>query len=234
MFDLNMWKTYVDSLPVRPLFVTVSGAHLYGFESPDSDVDLRGCHLLPLREVVGLRKPNETFERSGVYAGLEVDLVSHDAGKYFNLLVKNNGYVLEQIFSPLVVTGHEFLEREDGYRGLVKAYGLPFAAPPQGMELSLIYRALADGAVDLVAGDATSALIERFDLVPLADSRHYFPPYDAVPIVRTAALMQHDEIRRAVARLAGRISEKDMRALNRAVDVDKKDPKSVAREFLDK
>ena len=111
MFDLQLWKTYVDSLPVSPLFVTVSGAHLYGFESPDSDVDLRGCHLLPLRDVVGLRKQYETFERSGVHAGIEVDLVSHDAGKYFNLLVKNNGYVLEQIFSPLVVTGQDFLDR---------------------------------------------------------------------------------------------------------------------------
>ena len=111
MFHPTIWNNYVAELPIQPLFVTVSGAHLYGFESPDSDVDLRGCHLLPLREVVGLRTLNETFDRSGVHAGTEVDLVSHDAGKYFNLLVKNNGYVLEQIFSPLVVTGREFLER---------------------------------------------------------------------------------------------------------------------------
>jgi predicted nucleotidyltransferase len=111
MFDPKIWNDYVAALPIRPLFVTVSGAHLYGFESPDSDVDLRGCHLLPLREVVGLRKLNETFERSGIHARTEVDLVSHDAGKYFNLLVKNNGYVLEQIFSPLVVTGQEILDR---------------------------------------------------------------------------------------------------------------------------
>jgi uncharacterized protein len=111
MFDLKTWRTYIETLPIQPLFVTVSWAHLYGFESPDSDVDLRGCHLLPLREVVGLRKLNETFERSGIHNGIEVDLVSHDAGKYFNLLVKNNGYVLEQIFSPLVITGQEFLAR---------------------------------------------------------------------------------------------------------------------------
>jgi predicted nucleotidyltransferase len=111
VIDLPLWQTYVQSLAVRPLFVTVSGAHLYGFESPDSDVDLRGCHLLPLREVVGLRRANETIEISGVHEGIEVDLVSHDAGKYFNLLVKNNGYVLEQIFSPLVVAGQPFLDR---------------------------------------------------------------------------------------------------------------------------
>jgi osmoprotectant transport system permease protein len=129
--------------------------------------------------------------------------------------------------------GYEFLQRADGYPGLVKAYGLTFR-PPRAMELSLIYQALAAGQVDVIAGDATSALIDALDLARLDDTLRYFPPYDAVPIVRTAALMQHDEIRRALARLAGRISEKDMRALNRAVDVDKKDPKAVAREFLDK
>jgi predicted nucleotidyltransferase len=111
MIDLQLWKNYVDGLKVQPLFVTVSGAHLYGFESPDSDVDLRGCHLLPLREVVGIKQPVETREVGGVHQGIDVDLVSHDAGKYFKLLVKNNGYVLEQIFSPLVVTGQEFLDK---------------------------------------------------------------------------------------------------------------------------
>ena len=111
MFDPQDWKDYVAALNVRPLFVTVSGAHLYGFPSPDSDVDLRGCHLLPLREVVGLRQPELTLEISGIHNGIEVDLVSHDAGKYLGLLVRNNGYVLEQIFSPLVVTGQEFLDR---------------------------------------------------------------------------------------------------------------------------
>jgi len=111
MLSLDTWKDYVASLDVRPLFVTVSGAHLYGFESPDSDVDLRGCHLLALRDVIGLRPVNETLERGGVHSGIEVDLVSHDLGKYLGLLVKNNGYVLEQIFSPLVVTGQDFLDR---------------------------------------------------------------------------------------------------------------------------
>lgn len=128
--------------------------------------------------------------------------------------------------------GHEFLEREDGYRGLVKTYGLDFTSAPRGMELSLIYRALADGEVDLVAGDATSALIDRLDLVPLADSRHYFPPYDAVPVVRTAALLRHPQIGRALARLAGRVTDAEMRAMNAAVDIEKRDPRDVARRFL--
>ncbi|MCA9198068.1 MAG: nucleotidyltransferase domain-containing protein [Planctomycetales bacterium] len=109
--DLPLWKDYVKSLTVEPLFVTVSGAHLYGFPSPDSDVDLRACHQLPLDQIVGLSLPNQTFEHSSVYANLEVDIVSHDIGKYFGLLVKNNGYVLEQIFSPFVVTGKDFLDQ---------------------------------------------------------------------------------------------------------------------------
>lgn len=108
--NLNLWKSYISSLDLRPLFVTVSGADLYGFPSPDSDVDLRGSHLLPLRDVLGLLRADETREISGIHAGIEVDLVSHDAGKYFTLLTKNNGYILEQIFSPLVVMGQEFLD----------------------------------------------------------------------------------------------------------------------------
>lgn len=111
MVQLQMWSNFVESLPVRPLFVTVSGAHLYGFESPDSDIDLRGCHQLPLCDLVGLKCAEPTFEKDGVHEGTEIDIVSHDVGKYFNLLVKNNGYVLEQIFSPLVVCGQSFLDR---------------------------------------------------------------------------------------------------------------------------
>lgn len=109
--DLNVWAEYVQTLDVSPLFVTISGAHIYGFPSPDSDVDLRGCHQLELAEIIGLGKPNETVDFSGVHVGIEVDLVSHDIGKYFGLLVKNNGYILEQVFSPLVVTGQGFLDQ---------------------------------------------------------------------------------------------------------------------------
>jgi predicted nucleotidyltransferase len=110
MLDLPALRRLVEGQPYRPLFVTVSGAHLYGFPLPDSDVDLRGAHLLPLRAVVGLDPPDETVERTLDLAGLEVALVSHDLGKYLRLLVKNNGYVLEQIFSPLVVMGQDFLD----------------------------------------------------------------------------------------------------------------------------
>src|SRR6202049_4885392 len=93
----------VELHPYPLLFVTISGAHLYGFPSPDSDFDLRGVHLLPLKEVVGLKTGPETIEKSGVQDGIEIDLVTHDAKKFFSLLLKKNGYVLEQVLSPLVV-----------------------------------------------------------------------------------------------------------------------------------
>jgi predicted nucleotidyltransferase len=93
------------------LFITVSGAHLYGFPSEDSDIDLRGCYLLPLVDLVGLRKPVETSDLKLDLAGREVELVAHEIGKYLRLLCKHNGYILEQIFSPLVVLGQEFLDQ---------------------------------------------------------------------------------------------------------------------------
>jgi uncharacterized protein len=111
MLEVNLpsMRKLVEKLDYRPLFVTVSGAHLYGFPSADSDVDLRGCHRLPLRDIVGLDVPNETLEHKTVLDGTEVELVSHEIAKYLRLLVRNNGYVLEQILSPIVVMGHEVL-----------------------------------------------------------------------------------------------------------------------------
>lgn len=93
----------VRAQPYPLLFVTLSGAHLYGFPSPDSDYDLRGVHVLPAREVLGLHSVRDTIEHSGSGSGLELDLVTHDAGKFFGLLLKRNGYVLEQLLSPLVL-----------------------------------------------------------------------------------------------------------------------------------
>ena len=128
--------------------------------------------------------------------------------------------------------GYEFLQRDDGYPGLVRAYGLQFGSQPRAMDLTLTYRALAEGQVDVIAGDATSALIDAFDLAPLEDSRRYFPPYSAIPVVRTAALLQQPAIGRALARLAGRVSDQDMRALNAAVDVRHEDVGAAVRDFL--
>src|SRR5436309_8380453 len=96
-------KRIVAAQPYPLLFATISGAHLYGFPSPDSDYDLRGAHVLPLDAVVGLDVRDETVEDSRVIDGLEMDIVSHDVKKFFGLLLKKNGYVLEQLYSPLVV-----------------------------------------------------------------------------------------------------------------------------------
>jgi len=93
------------------IFAPISGAHLYGFPSPDSDLDLRGCHVLPVHEVVGLDTGRETVESSTTEGGFEVDLVTHDARKFFGLLLRKNGYVLEQLYSPLVV--HTTPEHEE-------------------------------------------------------------------------------------------------------------------------
>src|SRR3954469_14787712 len=93
----------VSAQPYPLLFAAISGAHLYGFPSPDSDFDLRGAHVLPLDAVLGLQIQGETVEDSRVIEGLEMDIVSHDVKKFFGLLLKKNGYVLEQLFSPLIV-----------------------------------------------------------------------------------------------------------------------------------
>lgn len=92
-----------SSQPYPLLFATISGAHLYGFPSPDSDYDLRGVHILPLEEVVGLNEKQETLQISEIRDGMELDLVTHDVAKFFGLLLQRNGYVLEQLYSPLIV-----------------------------------------------------------------------------------------------------------------------------------
>ena len=100
------------------------------------------------------------------------------------------------------------------------------------MDLSLIYRALAQKQVDLIAGDATSGLIQAYDLAMLKDNRHYFPPYDAVPVARREMLLRYPRAREALERLGGRITIDDMRRMNHAVDADRQDPAAVARDFL--
>jgi len=128
--------------------------------------------------------------------------------------------------------GYEFMERPDGFKGLARAYDLKFAAPPRIMDLGLLYRALISKQVDLVAGNSTDGLIAALHLAVLDDDRHYFPPYEAVPIVRRETLVSHPEVERAVADLAGKISAEEMRQLNYAVDGQHRDLKEVAREFL--
>ena len=128
--------------------------------------------------------------------------------------------------------GYEFLERPDGYPGLAKAYGLRFAGEPHVMDLTLSYRALSSGQVDLIAGDATAGLISALDLVQLEDNRHYFPPYDAAPVARAQTLLKYPQVRDALEKLGGRVSAAEMRRMNYAVDAEHKDAAQIVREFL--
>jgi len=128
--------------------------------------------------------------------------------------------------------GYEFLERPDGYAGLARTYGLAFRDPPQVMDLTLTYRALAAGQVDLIAGDATAGLIRGLDLVRLEDNRRYFPPYDAVPVASAATLLRYPEVHRALEGLAGRITADDMQAMNYAAEARGEHPAAIARRFL--
>lgn len=130
--------------------------------------------------------------------------------------------------------GYEFLERPDGFKGLTAAYGLGIAGQPRTMDLNLIYRALASNEIDVTAGDATSGQIESQKLVVLDDDRHYFPAYEAVPLVRSALLLRYPQVGAALRRLDGAISNAEMRRMNYAVDGEKQDPFQVVKAFLDR
>ena len=128
--------------------------------------------------------------------------------------------------------GYEFMERPDGYQGLAATYGLHFAEPPRVMDLGLLTRALHDHQIDLAAGNATDGLIPALDLFVLDDDRHYFPPYEAVPVVREQTLRGHPEIGPLLADLGDKISDQEMRRMNYAVDGQHRDAKDVVRDFL--
>ena len=128
--------------------------------------------------------------------------------------------------------GYEFLERADGFRGLASVYGLRFASPTIAMDLGLTYRALAQGKVDVIAGNSTDGQIQALDLVVLEDDRHYFPPYEAAPVIRQATLARDERLGAALTQLAGRISDTEMRRLNALADVEHQDIATVARDWL--
>lgn len=168
--------------PYPLLFATISGAHLYGFPSPDSDYDLRGVHILPVREVVGLEMGRDTIEQSEVQQNLELDLVTHDIKKFFRLLLKRNGYVLEQLYSPLIVqTSPEHEELKALALGCITRYHshhyLGFAQtqwrlfekenPPRVKPLLYVYRVLLTGIHLMQTGAVEANLVnlnEKFQL----------------------------------------------------------------------
>ena len=128
--------------------------------------------------------------------------------------------------------GYEFMERPDGYKGLSASYGLRFAEPPRVMDLGLLTRALVQRQVDLIAGNNTDGLIPALDLFVLQDDHHYFPPYEAVAVMREEMLKVHPEVKSALNLLSGLISDEDMRRMNYAVDRQHRDPSIVVHEFL--
>ena len=164
----------IDRHPYPLLFVTISGAHLYGFPSPDSDFDLRGVHVLPVEEIVGLHTGPETIEDSGIRDGLEIDLVTHDVRKFFGLLLKKNGYVLEQVLSPLVLRTtpeHAELRRlaagcitkhhAHHYLGFVQTQHDLFRKeePPRVKPLLYVYRVLLTGIHLMRTGEVEANLV---------------------------------------------------------------------------
>ena len=128
--------------------------------------------------------------------------------------------------------GYEFLERADGFTGLARLYGLRFSQPPSAMDLGLTYRALAERRVDVIAGNSTDGQIAALDLVALNDDRHYFPAYQAAPIVRATTLEKYPAVSRALAELGGKISDGEMRRLNALADVEHQDITEIARTWL--
>lgn len=154
-----------------------------------------------------------------------------DAGK---LRLKNMSDLAAIAPGWHAAVGYEFLERPDGFTGWSKAYGLKFAETPRVMDLGLLYRALTQHQADIVAGNSTDGLIESLHLVPLADDRHYFPPYDAVPIIRRQTLEQFPALRAALADFNGKISAEEMRRMNAEVDAGQRDAAVVVRDFRQK
>lgn len=185
--ELEVCQRALDHVFCPVLFVTVSGAHLYGFASADSDIDLRGVYVLPARTILGLDPPRETMERNLDVEGREVDLVMHDAGKYFSMLLSRSGYVLEQIFSPIVIRGGDALEELrrlakgcitrhvfHHYRGFASSQmeKLSKESQPRIKTLLYIYRVILTGIHLLETGEVEANLLRlngRFDLPFIPD-----------------------------------------------------------------
>jgi predicted nucleotidyltransferase len=186
MIDARLQRI-ITSQPYSLLFATISGAHLYGFPSPDSDFDLRGVHVLPLEKIVGLDIRDETIQDSRVIEGLEMDIVSHDTRKFFGLLLKKNGYVLEQLYSPLIVhttpehaelktIAHSCITRHHShhYFGFAETQWKLFLkeSPQRVKPLLYVYRVLLTGIHLMRTGEVQANLVtlnESFRLPYIAD-----------------------------------------------------------------
>lgn len=175
LIDFEKLRQQAALHPFPLVFATISGAHLYGFPSPDSDFDLRGAHILALPSIVGLDVSDETVEKSGVRDGMEMDLVTHDIKKFIGLMLKKNGYVLEQLFSPLVVQTspeHEELKslapncitrhHAHHYLGFAETQWKLFQkeTPPRVKPLLYVFRVLLTGLHLMRTGQVNANLLE--------------------------------------------------------------------------
>jgi predicted nucleotidyltransferase len=231
MIDFALLRDEAARHPYPLLFATVSGAHLYGFPSPDSDYDLRGAHVLPAREAVGLLPKRETIGFSGLRAAVEMDLVTHDVLKFFAMLLKRNGYVLEQLYSPLVVhTTPEHEELKMIPAGCVSRHHshhyVGFAAtqwdllqkdnPPRVKPLLYVYRVLLTGIYLMRIGRVEANLLrlnDEFKLtyVPELVARKMAGPENGA--LNTTELEFHSsEYRRLLAQLEVEAAETKLRA----------------------
>lgn len=223
---LNMERlsTLATSALAHPcLLVVVSGAHLYGFPSADSDVDLRGTHLLPVPALLGLDTPNQTVTRTWDDAGLEIDLVSYDLGKFISLLLQQNGNYLEQLFSPLVVWQTPWAEELRGlvqqgtiarhvyhaYAGYARGQWQMWQAeaergPARLKPLLYAYRVSLTGLHLLRSGEVNANLIE---LAPLYGFGHLLELVEAKQQEKVALSLPIDEHKAALAGLQEQLHE---------------------------
>lgn len=221
--DFKPLTKYVHHHQYPLLFATVSGAHLYGFPSPDSDFDLRGVHVLPLDSVIGLDLKNETLERSGFDEGIELDLVTHDVAKFIKLMLRPNGYVLEQLLSPLVVHTTEEHQRlkelaagcitkfhAHHYRGFANTQWRLFEKenPPRVKPLLYVFRVLLTGIHLMKTGELQANLVEL--------NRHYKLPYIADLIDRKVNGKEKEQLQDGELGLFAREYERLLDALEAA------------------
>lgn len=213
--------------------------------SIDGYVEYSGTAYTGILEQKPIPDPKEVYRRlRQLYAdrfNLEV-FPSLGFENTFAMIIRGEDarrYNLQTLSQAAAVTpnwragfGYEFLEREDGYPGLAKTYGLQFARPPQIMDLGLIYRALIQKQVDFVAGNSTDGQIARLGLAILKDDKQYFPPYEALPIIRKATLEKYPQLEQAIAPLFGLISAAEMQRMNYLVEGEFRDVKEVVGEFL--
>lgn len=232
--------------------LTVDRRRLVGFVSHkallsgdiDAYVEYTGTAYTGIFKQPTISDPQEVYQRlQSLYAKQEIVVMpSLGFENTFAMVIRGQDaqkYQIKTLTQAAQYTpqwragfGYEFLEREDGFQGLAKTYNLQFSQQPQIMDLGLIYRALVQNQVDFIAGNSTDGQISRLGLVILHDDRFYFPPYEAVPLIRQETLQKYPKLQAAIAQLSGLISADEMRQMNYLVEGELQDVKVVVKNFL--